>query len=128
MSETGSKRPLSPHLSIYKPQISSVMSIFHRASGVFMAISLLLVIRFFTSLASGEEAYQQFVSIFNGFFGSFLTLGLLGAYFYHLCNGVRHLFWDAGCGFRVDQVDKSGKAVFAVSILTTLFVWLILIF
>jgi succinate dehydrogenase / fumarate reductase, cytochrome b subunit len=128
MSKTDSKRPLSPHLTIYKPQISSMMSILHRATGCFLSIGLILAICFFSSLALGRDSYEDFISTFNGFFGTLLILPILGAYFYHLCNGVRHLFWDAGFGFPVEQVNQSGKIVFIVAAGATLLSWLAFIF
>ena len=121
-------RPLSPHLTVYKPQISSVMSILHRATGVFMALSLPLAMCFFVSLARGRESYEAFLSFFDGLFGALLTLALVVSYFYHLANGVRHLCWDAGYGYDIETMSRSGQFVFGVAAAAGVVFWLLLIF
>lgn len=116
-------RPLSPHLQVYKPQLTSMLSITHRATGVALAIGTLLLVWWLVAAASGEDAF----SIVQGFIGSWLgTLMLLGwsfALFYHLCNGIRHLFWDAGRGFELDSAYASGRAVVAGAVVLTVLAW-----
>ncbi len=112
-------RPLSPHLQIYKPQLTAVLSIAHRGSGVFLVIGTLLLVYWLTALAQGPESYARAQS----FLGSGLGLILLPwvfALFYHLCNGIRHLFWDIGVGFDIATVYRSGKMVVVAAFALTL--------
>ncbi|MCC5862902.1 MAG: succinate dehydrogenase, cytochrome b556 subunit [Gammaproteobacteria bacterium] len=119
------ERPLSPHLQVYRPQITSVLSISHRASGVFLAAASLLLIYWLLAAASGPEAYAAA----QGFFGHWLLrLVLIAAsfgFFYHLCNGIRHLCWDAGWGYEIRQVIVSGWTVIIASLVLTLGFWLL---
>lgn len=118
-------RPLSPHLQIYRPQWTSILSISHRASGVTNSIGALLVIYWLVALASGPEAFagaQAVLGSWPGLVILFLfTLGL----FYHLCNGIRHLFWDAGKGFDLTTAYRSGQAAVGGAVVLTLLVWIV---
>lgn len=117
-------RPLSPHLQVYKPQITSVLSITHRATGGFLAIGFFALAWFVVALAMGENAYQTFAN----YMFSTLGMGLLGVWsfclFYHFANGIRHLFWDMGKGFEIENVNKSGWAVVIFALATTVGFWL----
>ena len=104
-------RPLSPHLQIYKPQLTAVLSIAHRGSGIFLAIGTLLLVYWLTALAQGPENYMQAQAFFGSFFGQLILLAWAFALFYHLCNGIRHLLWDMGVGFEITTVYTSGKFV-----------------
>ena len=97
--------PLSPHLQIYKPQITSVLSIGHRISGFFLNFFLLFLSLWVSSLALGEFYYNLFLQ-FSSFFliKLLLSLGLLG-FTYHALNGIRHIFWDFG--FFLDKLSSS---------------------
>lgn len=120
------QRPLSPHLQVYRPQMTSVLSISHRLSGVLLAASSLLLVAWLVAAASGPQTYASA----QGFFGHWLIRVLLiavsFAFFYHLCNGIRHLFWDAGFGFEIRQVIVSGWSVVIAAALLTLGFWLLL--
>jgi len=119
------RRPLSPHLQVYRPQITSVMSITHRATGVALAVGTLLLTYWLVAAASGPEAYAHAQSRLSSKLGLlFLFLWTL-ALFYHLSNGVRHLFWDAGYGFELETVDKTGKWVIIAAVALTLLAWII---
>ena len=115
-------RPLSPHLQIYRPQLTSVLSISHRMTGFALSLIILFspIIIYFLTYSS--ETHQIVVSIFQNIFIkvilSFALFGLL----YHLCNGIRHLAWDAGYGLDLDSSYKSGYVVLASSITFTLLV------
>ncbi|MEJ1993807.1 MAG: succinate dehydrogenase, cytochrome b556 subunit [Limibacillus sp.] len=120
-----SNRPLSPHLQVYKPQYTSILSITHRATGVALAVGTLLLIYWLVGAAGGPESYAAAQGFIGSFFGRLLLFGWSAALFYHLCNGIRHLFWDAGYGFELDTAYKSGMAVLAATGGLTLFSWII---
>lgn len=117
------KRPISPHLSIYKPQISSVLSILHRLSGAFLFFSLIVLCWLLIALVMqsagvvlvGSNTYQF---IDSWFFKLFL-LSLSFCLYYHLLNGIRHLFWDAGYGYEIKSMNMSGILVLALSLFMT---------
>ncbi|QIE56822.1 succinate dehydrogenase, cytochrome b556 subunit [Pikeienuella piscinae] len=110
-STTGGKRPLSPHLTIYRPQITSILSIFHRAAGCFMALSMALVVWWFLAAASGPDYFAFIDGLLTSWIGALIMLGSAAAFFYHLCNGIRHMWWDIGNGFELNQATRSGIAV-----------------
>jgi succinate dehydrogenase / fumarate reductase cytochrome b subunit len=113
-------RPLSPHLQIYKPQLTSVLSIAHRISGIFLVLGTLLLVYWLTALAQGPESYAQAQAFFGSIIGRLILFPWVFALFYHLCNGIRHLFWDMGVGFEIETVYASGKIVVAASFALTL--------
>jgi len=118
------QRPLSPHLQIYRPQLTSVLSIMHRLTGILLSLGLLLLVYWLYVLAEGEASYQ----IFHTFLMSrpgLLTLFLLNwALFYHLANGLRHLFWDLGLGLELLSSYLSGYLVAITSFAATVWLWL----
>lgn len=117
------KRPLSPHLQIYKPQLTSVMSILHRLTGVFLSLATLVLVYWLMAAAEGPEAYQQARSLLSTWWGlSFLFAWTL-ALFYHLSNGIRHLFWDAGLGMDIKTVYTTGKLVWIATFVLTGLAW-----
>jgi succinate dehydrogenase / fumarate reductase cytochrome b subunit len=114
-------RPLSPHLQIYKPQITSVMSITHRATGIALAAGTLLLTAWIVSVALGPEAHAGVAAFAGSWFGRLLLLGWSAALFYHLLNGIRHLVWDAGYGFDLARMQSSGYGVLiGTAVLTAL--------
>lgn len=120
-----SRRPLSPHLQVYRPQLTSVLSITHRGTGVLLAVGLLLLVYWLLALAGGPGAYAEAQGFLGSWFGKLLLFGFTYALFYHMCNGVRHLFWDIGMGFELGQAYASGWAVVVVSVLLTVVVWVV---
>jgi len=118
-----SQRPLSPHLQIYRPQLTSVLSITHRITGMALVIGTLVLVYWLLAAASGPEAYASAQALLGSWFGRVVMLGFSYALFFHLCNGIRHLFWDAGLGFELKTAYASGKAVIAVSIALTVIAW-----
>lgn len=117
------QRPLSPHLQIYAKQITSTMSILHRATGVVNALGALLLACWLVALADGGEAYAQFSALAGSLPGR-VALFVFGATLvYHLLNGVRHLVWDMGHGFEIPQVYRSGYIVVALALLLTGLLW-----
>jgi succinate dehydrogenase / fumarate reductase cytochrome b subunit len=119
------KRPLSPHLQIYKPQLTSVLSITHRATGVALAIGTVLLVYWLVAAASGEQAYHDAQVVLGSMLGQLALFIWTWALFYHLCNGVRHLIWDAGYGFDLESVYLTGKVVMWTPWVLTFLVWII---
>ena len=104
-------RPLSPHLQVYRPQITSILSITHRMTGVALAGSCLFFAYWLTSATYGEAAFANAQSLFSSWFGQLILIGLTFSLYFHLANGIRHLFWDAGHGFELDTLRQSGWLV-----------------
>ncbi len=115
-----SNRPLSPHLQIYKPQLTAVLSIAHRATGIFLALGTVLLVYWLVALAQGPDSYAQAQAFFGSVFGRLILFPWVFSLFYHLSNGIRHLFWDMGVGFEIATVYTSGKIVVAAAVLLTL--------
>lgn len=103
------------------------LSILHRMTGVFLSIGLLMLTCWLLAIASGGEQYAQVMDFFRAPFGRLLMIGWSYAFFYHFCNGIRHLFWDTGKGYEIDQVKSSGVFVIIVSILITAGVWYLIL-
>lgn len=119
------RRPLSPHLQIYRPQLTSVLSILHRLTGIALAVGTLLLVYWLASAAAGPDAYHRAQSFMGSWLGVLLLFGWSVALFYHLCNGIRHLFWDAGYGFELSQAYTSGWAVVIGTGTLTVLAWVI---
>ena len=113
-------RPLSPHLQIYKPQLTSVLSITHRGTGIFLSFGILLMTLWLISLALGEESYNAFHEHVISWYGKLLLISFIFSLFYHLANGIRHLFWDIGLGLDISTTYRSGYAMIFISIMLTL--------
>lgn len=122
---SGGNRPISPHMQIYRPQLTSVLSILHRITGVALSIGTLLLVYWLYAAASGPETYAA-VQEFNGsLFGRLLLLGWTFALFYHLCNGMRHLAWDSGWGFDLPTAYLTGWIVVAAAGGLTVITWVV---
>jgi succinate dehydrogenase / fumarate reductase cytochrome b subunit len=113
------ERPLSPHLSVYKPQITSVLSILNRVFGSFMAVSTPVLVYWLMSIASGPEAYAELQACFSHWFAKLFLLAWAFSFYYHMSNGIRHLFWDAGKGHDLETLNKSGYAVLVSAVTLT---------
>lgn len=124
-SSSGGGRPLSPHLTVYRPQITSVLSIFHRASGCFMALSMVLIVWWFLAAATGSEYFELVDGLITSWIGGLVMIGSAAAFFYHLCNGVRHMWWDMGNGFELDQVTVSGYVTMGAAAALTIIVLIV---
>lgn len=112
-------RPLSPHLQIYKPQLTSTLSISHRATGVALAVGMLALVWWVLAAAIGPEAYDQARGFFGSWFGILLLIGWTFSLFFHLCNGIRHLMWDTGHGLDLPSTYTSGWAVIGCGVVLT---------
>jgi succinate dehydrogenase / fumarate reductase cytochrome b subunit len=114
------ERPLSPHLQVYRPQITSVLSILHRATGLGLSAGLILLVYWLTSLAGGAEAYAAAATILAA---TWIKIGYVlccFCFFYHLANGLRHLVWDLGYGFEPAQIAFGGWVVVVTAATATL--------
>lgn len=120
-----SNRPLSPHLQVYKPQLTSVLSVLHRGTGIVLAIGTILVAWWLAAIAGGEESFNSANAILGSWFGKLVLFGWSWALFYHLCNGIRHLLWDTGYGFDLPTVYLTGKVVVAASFVLTILLWIV---
>lgn len=112
-------RPLSPHLSIYRWPISMTLSILHRGTGVALSAGLIALVIWLQSIAGGAGSYRMVMGWMDTMIGQLFLLGWSFAFFFHLANGVRHLFWDAGLGFELHQARASAWLVVGASILMT---------
>lgn len=124
MTGKPANRPLSPHLQIYRWQWTMALSILHRATGIALAAGTLLLLYWLLSAAAGPEVYAQAEACLGSWIGRTLLLGWSFALFYHLANGIRHLFWDLGRGYELKTAERSAKLVIAASILLTIGAWL----
>ena len=116
-------RPLSPHLGIYRWEIANSLSIVHRMTGVMLSLGALVFVGWLVSIVAGAEAYEFVQGGLDSFLGRLMLLGWTFCFFYHLANGVRHLFWDIGAGFEKRQAKMSGWAVMIFSVAMTLGFW-----
>lgn len=123
----GAERPLSPHLQIYRWYLTMAMSIAHRASGVGLALGLLLLTWWLTALARGPEGFAVVQAAIDNPLGGLVLFGYSLAVFYHMANGVRHLVWDLGIGLEKETAERSGLFVLAAAGGATLLLWLVLL-
>lgn len=116
-------RPLSPHLQVYKPQMTSVLSILHRAAGVALSIGTLMVVWLLVAAALGADAYDQAMAFMSSPIGTLMIFGWSVALFYHLCNGCRHLLWDMGYLFKIKNAYRGGYVVLFATVVLTAITW-----
>jgi succinate dehydrogenase / fumarate reductase cytochrome b subunit len=118
-------RPTSPHLQIYKPQLTSVTSILHRITGVVLAIGTLALVYWLVAAAIGEQSFDTAEAIAGSWIGRLALFGWTLAFFYHLANGIRHLTWDAGWGFELPAVYRNGWIVIIGAVVLTVAAWVL---
>jgi succinate dehydrogenase / fumarate reductase, cytochrome b subunit len=112
-------RPISPHLQIYKPQLTSMLSITHRLTGMGLAFGSLALVYFLVSLMNGPESYEAAIHFFRSWMGLVLLFGCTLGVSFHILNGIRHLFWDAGFGLDLKSVYVSGWLTIIGTLLLT---------
>ncbi len=119
------RRPLSPHLQVYRWQITTILSILHRMTGIALGVGTLLLTWWLVAAATSAESF----AIVQGFIGSpiglLLLFGWTYALFFHMCNGIRHLAWDAGHGFEKAEYHLTGWVAVAASVVLTVLVWIV---
>lgn len=116
-------RPLSPHLSVYRWQITNTLSILHRITGFGLALGLLLLAAWFITAAWCPDMFLTLQSFFASILGKLFLFGWTVAFYYHLGNGMRHLYWDMGRGFALDEVTSSGQLILVFTVSLTIFTW-----
>lgn len=117
------ERPLSPHLQVYRPQWTSVLSISHRLTGVLLSVGLIPLVVWLVALGSGPDAFSSVQAFYSQPLMTIAWVAWTFALFYHLCNGVRHLFWDAGYLLDLKGAFVSGMTVVVVAITLTVISW-----
>ena len=119
------ERPLSPHLQVWRWHLTMLTSILHRASGLALYAGAILVAGWALALGAGPDAYPAYMDLLASPLGRLVLVGLTLSLFYHLANGIRHLFWDAGLGLSVITSTQSGILAMAFSVVATIIVWAI---
>ena len=116
--------PLSPHLQIYRWQITSILSILHRITGILLSVGTILLTSWLFSIGLGKESFDFVNSIASSFIGRTILIGFTWAVCFHMLNGVRHLMWDAGYGLKTLTVKITGWLVVISSFILTVLIWL----
>ena len=121
-------RPLSPNIQIYRPQLTSVLSIANRMTGVVLSVCAVVLVVWLISAATGPQAYAAVQGAIASWVGQIVLFGCTFAFFLHLCGGIRHLVWDAGYGFDLRSIYVSGWVVVATSVALTMAAWVVSLF
>lgn len=123
--KTTPQRPLSPFMigPYYKPQMTSMLSITHRLTGLGVAFGALLLVTWLVCLASGPDCYAVIEPHLTAWYGKAVMVAFTWALLYHFCNGIRHLMWDLGKGLDMPTAEKTGWGVIVFSIGLTAAVW-----
>ena len=120
-----SNRPLSPHIQVYKMPLSAKLSILHRLTGLGLSFGAVVLVLWLFSLAYMSDMAVAIHAFFSSGFGKIVLIAFTFAFFYHFCNGIRHLFWDVGKGFELEQVNRSGIFVIIVALVLTVVTWVV---
>lgn len=123
MSKLISKRPLSPHLQIYKPQMTSALSILHRVSGFALSLGLLPFTCWLYHAAYNPAGLEDFYAATSSIIGMILLFGWSVAFYYHLANGIRHLIWDSVRMLEIESAQRGGLLVLGVTLGLTVATW-----
>ena len=118
------KNPLSPHLQIYRWQISSLLSITHRIVGVVNLAAITLICLWSISLLLGDNNYEFLKNLFQSFFGKFIIVSLSWSFSFHVLNEIRHLIWDLGYGFDLKISKITGVITIVASLAMTVLIYL----
>ena len=121
----GSKNPLSPHLQIYRWQVSSLVSIIHRITGILNLLGLIFICIWISSAGIGENLFGLFSVFLKSFIGKFILIVFTWSMSYHLLSGIRHLFFDLGYGYEIKTANLSGIIVIIGSLFLTIILWII---
>jgi succinate dehydrogenase / fumarate reductase cytochrome b subunit len=123
-AKSGAERPLSPHLQIYRPMLTMLMSIAHRISGVGNAVGFLLLAWWLVAISIGPDAYAQVSEFFGSIFGRLLLFLFSWSLIHHMLGGIRHLIWDTGAGLGKVSIEVFAWATIIGSITLTVLVWM----
>ena len=124
-SDIPRERPLSPHLQVYSPMLTMMMSIVHRITGAALYFGTALVVWWLVAAASGGAYFDLVNGFFGSWFGRLILLGYTWAAIHHMLGGIKHLVWDTGRGFELPTVERNAKLTLAGSIVLTILVWVI---
>ena len=119
------KSPISPHLQIYRLPLTALVSIAHRITGVILAFGCVVLVWLLAAAANGAEAYQAIFVHLDSWYGQIFLFGFVFSLYLHFCNGIRHLFWDAGYGFELEVVDITAKLAIAMAAILTIATWVV---
>jgi succinate dehydrogenase / fumarate reductase, cytochrome b subunit len=118
------QRPLSPHLQIYQLQLTSVLSVTHRGTGLALAVGTVFLVWWLFAAAFNPGWFSLAQAFWYSWIGRLMLLGWTFSFFFHLCNGIRHLCWDAGWGLDLKTAYRSGWTVVGSSVVLTLIAWI----
>ena len=118
-------RPLSPHLQVYRWQMTSVLSILHRGTGLFLVLGSVMIAFWVVALALSHNIFASYQALLGSLLGKVLLAGWSFSLFYHWANGIRHLLWDAGWGYEIERVYMTGWIVVLLSVVLTGLLWLL---
>ncbi len=121
-------RPRSPNIQIYRPQLTSVLSIINRITGIVSSVAAIGLVLWLLAAAAGPRAYAIAQDALTSPMGTIVLLAVTFAFFLHLCGGIRHLVWDAGYGFELRAIYTSGWTVVAASVVLTVAAWMAALF
>ncbi len=119
------RRPLSPHLEIYRPQLTSILSIMNRVTGLATSVGTLLLVWWLVAAATSPAAFDRVQGFIGSPVGLFMLFGWTASLFYHFFGGLRHLAWDAGFGFSLEKTHQTGWAAIIATVVATLLVWIV---
>ncbi|MEO9132951.1 MAG: succinate dehydrogenase, cytochrome b556 subunit [Sphingomonas sp.] len=118
-------RPLSPNIQIYRPQLTSVLSVLNRITGILLSLGAVALVVWLLAAAAGPAAFSVIQGAIATWAGQIVLFGFTFAFFLHLCGGIRHLVWDTVHGFELRSIYISGWTVVVASVVLTLVTWLI---
>ena len=120
-----SNRPLSPHIQVYRMPLSAKLSILHRLTGLALSFGAVVLVYWLFSLAYMSDVAISLHALFASSIGKVVLIAWTFAFFYHFCNGIRHLFWDVGKGFEINEVNRSGVIAVIAALLLTAITWVV---
>ncbi|MFT6876328.1 MAG: succinate dehydrogenase / fumarate reductase cytochrome b subunit [Granulosicoccus sp.] len=119
------KRPLSPHLQVYKLPLTAYLSIAHRATGIVNSMAIVLLVLLIAGASGSPESYEFMASVASSWFGKLILFGFTLTLYYHMANGIRHLFWDVGLGLDLETAKKSGNVCLVAAGVMSVITWLV---
>ncbi len=119
------KRPMSPHMQVWKWHVTMLGSILHRATGMALYVGAAIAVAWLFAITLGEDSYNEFAALAGSIPGQVILFGLVLSAVYHALNGIRHLVWDAGHGFRLPTANATGWLVLVLSVLGSIAIWLV---
>ncbi|MFT5894142.1 MAG: succinate dehydrogenase / fumarate reductase cytochrome b subunit [bacterium] len=119
------KRPLSPHLQVYKLPLTAYLSIAHRATGIVNSMAIVLLVLLIAGASGSPESYEFMAGVASSWFGKLILFGFTLTLYYHMANGIRHLFWDVGLGLDLETAKKSGNVCLVAAGVMSVITWLV---